>query len=121
MKKLLFIVMMLFVANFAFSDQDEDEIKALMQKNEDYYQQFQDMFKNLRAYDSSKRSRDTLMQMQSMLDRQKRLVDFKMEEIRVMESGGKTVPIAEFSRLKELMDRYHQMSVEVTNWTNNKK
>jgi len=121
MKKLLFIVMMLFVANFAFSDPQDDEIKALLQKNEDYFQQFQDVFKNLKAFDSSKRSKDTLKQMQEMLDRQKSLVDYKIEEIKMIESAGRDVPVQEFDQLKELMNRYHRMAVDLSNWINNKK
>jgi len=126
MKKLLFIMMMLLVGSFAFSqaataNDDDADIKALLQKNDDFFNDFETKFKNLKAYDSSKASRDTLKQMQDMLDRQKKLIEFKMEEIRVMESGGKSIPVAEFSRLNEMISRYKQMSVELSDWVNKKK
>jgi len=154
MKKLLFIVMMLFAAGFAFSQQnqaprnasteegvvgvrpspalgqlgvdapqsaEDADIKAMLQKNEDFFNDFQNKFKTLRTYNNTKQDRDNAKLMQTMIDRQKKMIQFKMEEIEILERGGKTVPVSEFSQLKELMDRYHQMSVDLSNWVNKVK
>jgi len=127
MKKLLFSVMLLFAASFVFSQQAQapaaanEDPAALIQQNEDFFNSFQQRFQNLKAYDSSRASRETLKQMQDMLDRQKKLIEFKMDEISVLERGGKPIPVKDLSQLKELMDRYQQMTVEMANWTNGRK
>jgi len=121
MKKIFFIVMVLFVANFAFSDTEDEDIKALLQKDEDYYKEFEETFKNLQDFDSSKRAKDTLKQLQDMVDRQKKLVDMKIEEIQMIEKAGRYVTLTEFNQLRDLMNRYHQMTVNLNNWVNNKK
>jgi len=59
--------------------------------------------------------------MQILVERQKRLVDYKLEEIQIMERANKTVPIGEFTQLKDLMNRYHNMVVDLNNWVNKTK
>jgi len=152
MKKTIFVVMLLFIASYAFSQQnraprnvvdqegitnrqdpalgqlnvdspgasiaDDPVIKEKLQKNEDFYNEFQNKFKTLTTYNNTKQQRDDFKAMQTMVERQKKLVDFKMEEIQIMERAGKTVPIADFSRLKDLMNRYHTMTVDLNNWVN---
>jgi len=59
--------------------------------------------------------------MQILVERQKRLVDYKLEEIQIMERANKTVPISEFTQLKDLMNRYHNMVVDLNNWVNKTK
>jgi len=56
--------------------------------------------------------------MHAMIDRQKKLIDFKIDEIQVKQKGGKTVPKSEFSKLQTLMDRYAQMNKDLAEWTN---
>jgi len=149
MKKIIFVVMMLFAAGFAFSqartvvDQEgirplrpdvgvgqsrvdspgatvaeDPEIQEKLKKNEDYYNEFQDKFKTLRTFNNTKQQRDDFKAMQALVDRQKRLVDFKMEEIQIMERAGKTVPMSDFTQLKDFMNRYHQMTIDLNNWVN---
>jgi len=124
MKKLIFLVlisvMVLFAVNSVFADPADDEAKALLQKNEDYFSDFEAKFKSLGEYNQSNQAQDTLKLMQTMIDRQKKLIDFKIEEIEVKQRGGKTVPVKEFSQLKTLMNRYHQMTTDLNNWTNGK-
>ncbi|GBU28395.1 hypothetical protein R84B8_01953 [Treponema sp. R8-4-B8] len=125
MKKLIFIVMMLVAVNFVFSDPADDaidsEAKSIVQQNEDFYQEFQQKYKTLKAYDTSKQSKDALKQMQEMIARYKRLVDAKIEEIDGIEKTGRTVPVAEFDQLRSLIARYHQMTLDLANWINTKK
>ena len=124
MKKLIFLVlisvMVLFAVNSVFADPADDEAKALLQKNEDYFSDFEAKFKTLGEYNQSNQAQETLKLMQTMIDRQKKLIDFKIEEIEVRQKGGKTVPVKEFSQLKTLMNRYHQMTTDLNNWTNGK-
>jgi len=152
MKKVIFVVMLLFIASYAFSQQnraprnvvdqegitnrpdpalgqlnvdspgpsiaDDPVIREKLQKNEDFYNDFQNKFKTLTAFNNTKQQRDDFKAMQTMVERQKKLVDFKMEEIQIMERAGKTVPLADFTRLKDLMNRYHTMTVDLNNWVN---
>jgi len=97
---------------------DDAEIKAMLQKNEDFYNSFQDKFKTLKTYNATKQQKDELKVMQAMIDRQKRLVDLKMEEIQIMERANKTISLGEFTQLKDLMNRYHSMTVDLNNWVN---
>ena len=124
MKKLIFLVlisvMVLFAVNSVFADPVDDEAKAMLQKNEDYFSDFEAKFKTLGEYNQSNQAQETLKLMQTMIDRQKKLIDFKIEEIEVRQRGGKTVPVKEFSQLKTLMNRYHQMTTDLNNWTNGK-
>jgi len=124
MKKLIFLVlisvMVLFAVNSVFADPVDDEAKAMLQKNEDYFSDFEAKFKTLGEYNQSNQAQETLKLMQTMIDRQKKLIDFKIEEIEVRQKGGKTVPVKEFSQLKTLMNRYHQMTTDLNNWTNGK-
>jgi len=100
---------------------EDDEIKAMLQKNMDYYQDFQDQFKTLKTFNNTKQQRDQFKAMQILVERQKRLVDYKLEEIQIMERANKTVPIGEFTQLKDLMNRYHNMVVDLNNWVNKTK
>jgi uncharacterized protein Yka (UPF0111/DUF47 family) len=122
MKKVIFLVlisvMVLFAANSVFADPADDEAKALLQKNQDYFSDFEAKFKTLGEYNQSNQAQETLKLMQTMIDRQKKLIDFKIEEIEVRQRGGKTVPRSEFSRLQTLMDRYAQMNKDLATWTN---
>jgi len=124
MKKLIFLVlisvMVLFTVNSVFADPSDDEAKTLLQKNEDYFNDFEAKFKSLGEYNQSNQAQDTLKLMQTMIERQKKLIDFKIEEIEVRQRGGKTVPVKEFSQLRTLMNRYHQMNTDLNNWTNGK-
>ena len=124
MKKAIFLVlisvMVLFAVNSVFADPVDDEAKAMLQKNEDYFSDFEAKFKTLGEYNQSNQAQETLKLMQTMIDRQKKLIDFKIEEIEVRQRGGKTVPVKEFSQLKTLMNRYHQMTTDLNNWTNGK-
>ncbi|MCL1958140.1 MAG: hypothetical protein FWF68_00915 [Spirochaetes bacterium] len=123
MKKLIFIVMIslmvLFTVNSVFADPADDEAKALLQKNDDYFNDFQQKFKALGEYNQSNQAQENLKVMQTMIERQKKLIDFKIQEIEVKQRGGKTASVQEFSQLKSLMDRYHQMNTDMANWTNN--
>jgi len=122
MKKVLFIVMIsvvaLFAVNSVFADPADDEAKALLQRNQDYFNDFQSKFKSLGEYNSSNQAQENLRLMQTMIERQKKLIDFKIDEIEVRQRGGKTVSNAEFSKLKTLMDRYSQMNKDLATWTN---
>jgi len=123
MKKLIFLVMIsvmvLFAVNSVFADPAaDDEAKALLQKNEDYFNDFQNKFKTLGEYNQSNQSQENLKMMQTMIDRQKKLIDFKIEEIEVRQRGGKTASVKDFSQLKTLMNRYHQMTSDMATWTN---
>ena len=124
MKKLIFLVlisvMVLFAVNSVFADPVDDEAKARLQKNEDYFNDFEAKFKSLGEYNQSNQAQDTLKLMQTMIDRQKKLIDFKIEEIEVKQRGGKAASVKEFSQLRTLMDRYHQMTTDLNNWTNGK-
>jgi hypothetical protein len=100
---------------------EDDDIKAMLQKNQDYFQDFQDKFKTLKTFNNTKQQRDQFKAMQTLVDRQKRLVDYKLEEIQIMERANKTVPIGEFTHLKDLMNRYQTMTVDLNNWVNKTK
>jgi len=121
MKKIIFIVMMLIAANSVFSDPIEDEVRSILQQNDQFYQEFQQKYKTLRAYDTSKQSKDALKQMQAMIERYKNLVDAKIEEIESIERTGRIVPVSEFDQLRILIGRYHEMSVNLANWINTRK
>jgi len=122
MKKAIFFVlisvMVLFAVTPVFADPADDEAKALLQKNQDYFNDFQAKFKSLGEYNQSNQAQETLKLMHAMIDRQKKLIDFKIDEIQVRQQGGKTVPKAEFSKLQTLMDRYAQMNKDLAEWTN---
>jgi len=100
---------------------EDDEIKAMLQKNQDYFQDFQDKFKTLKTFNNTKQQRDQFKAMQLLVDRQKRLVDYKMEEIQIMERANISVPIGEWTHLKDLINRYHVMVVDLNNWVNKAK
>jgi len=100
---------------------EDDEIKAMLQKNQDYFQDFQDKFKTLKTFNNTKQQRDEFKAMQTLVERQKRLVDYKMEEIQIMERANISVPLGEFTKLKDLMNRYHTMVVDLNNWVNKTK
>jgi len=97
---------------------DDPEIKAKLQKNEDYFNDFQTKYNTLKTFNNTKQQRDDFKAMQTMIERQKKMVDFKMEEIQILERAGKTVPLSEFTQLKDLMNRYHIMVVDLNNWVN---
>jgi len=97
---------------------DDPEIKAKLQKNEDYFNDFQTKYNTLKTFNNTKQQRDDFKAMQTMIDRQKKLVDYKMEEIQILERSGKTVPLSEFTLLKDYMNRYHIMVVDLNNWVN---
>ncbi|WP_461247204.1 hypothetical protein [Treponema sp. R6D11] len=120
MKKVVFVVMMLFIAGFAYSD-PVDDAKSVLEKSNDLYKQFQDKYTTLKAYDTTKRSQDALKQLVDMISRYKKLVEDKVEEIESIERANKVVPVLEFDQLKELINRYHQMTVDLDNWINPKK
>ena len=121
MKKLIFIIVMLFVSNSIFGDPIEDDAKSIVDKGEDFYQEFQQKFQTLKAYNTSKQTKDSLKQMVDMINRYKKLVEDKIIEIEGIERTGKAVPKAEFDSLKRLIDRYHEMTVNLANWINTKK
>jgi len=121
MKKLIFIVMVLFVANFVFCDPVDDNAQSILDKSEQYYKEFQEKYKTLKAYDTSQQAKESLNQMTDMINRYKKLVDDKIVEIDSIEKTGKTVPVAEFDQLKSLIDRYHQMTVDLAGWINKRK
>jgi len=121
MKKLLLIIMVLFVSGFAFCDPLDDDAKSILEKSEQYYQEFQQKYKTLKAYDTSKQAKESLKQMVDMINRYKKLVEDKIVEIDSMEKAGKTVPAVEFDQLKNLIDRYHSMTVDLANWINARK
>jgi len=122
MKKVIFSVLISVIVLFAvcpvFADPADDEAKVLLQKNQDYFNDFQSKFKSLGEYNQSNQSQETLKLMQTMIDRQKKLIDFKIDEIQTRQKGGKTVSNAEFSKLQTLMDRYAQMNKDLAEWTN---
>jgi hypothetical protein len=97
---------------------EDDDIKARLQQNQDYFQDFQEKFKTLKTFNNTKQQRDQFKAMQTMVDRQKRLVDYKLEEIQIMERANKTVPISDWTHLKDLINRYHVMVVDLDNWVN---
>jgi len=123
MKKIIFIVIMLFVSNSisVYSDPIDDEAKSIVDKGEEYYQEFQQKYQTLKAYDTSKQTKDALKQMVEMINRYKKLVEDKIEEIEGIERTGRHVPKTEFDSLKRLIDRYHEMTVNLANWINTKK
>jgi len=121
MKKLIFIIIMLVVASSVYSQSIEDEAKSIVDKGEEAFQEFQQKFQTLKAYDTSKQTKDALKQMVDMINRYKKLVEDKIIEIEGIERTGKPVPKAEFDSLKRLMDRYHEMTVNLANWINTKK
>jgi len=99
---------------------EDDDIKAMLQKNQDYFNDFQETFKTLKTFNNTKQQREQFKAMQILVDRQKRLVDYKLEEIQIMERANKTVPINEWTHLKDLINRYHVMVVDLNNWVNKK-
>jgi len=121
MKKLIFIIMMLVVTNFVYSDPIDDTAKSIVDKGEEAYQEFQQKYQSLKAYDTSKQTKDALKQMVDMINRYKKLVEDKIVEIEGIERTGRAVPKAEFDQLKSLIDRYHEMTVNLANWINTKK
>jgi len=121
MKKFIFIAMVLFVSGFAFCDPVDDEAQSILEKSEQYYQDFQQKYKTLKAYDTSKQAKDNLKQMVDMINRYKKLVDDKIVEIDSIEKTGKPVPASQFDQLKSLIDRYHEMTVDLANWINTRK
>ncbi|WP_461247205.1 hypothetical protein, partial [Treponema sp. R6D11] len=76
---------------------------------------------SLGEYNSSVQNQDNIKLMQTMIDRQKKLIDFKLEEMEVKRRGNKQVTTQEFSQLRTLMDRYHQMNKDMADWTGNGK
>jgi hypothetical protein len=97
---------------------EDPEVKAKLQKNEDYFSEFQSKFNTLKTFNNTKQQRDDFKAMQTMIERQKKLVDYKMEEIQIMQRAGKTVPLSDFTQLQDLMNRYHTMVVDLNNWVN---
>lgn len=152
MKKVMLVLMLLFIASYAFSQQDrtprnvvdqegitnrpspplgqlsvdspglpiseDPEIKEKLQKNEDYFLEFQNKFKTLTTFNNTKQQRDDFKAMQTMVERQKKLVDYKMEEMQILQRAGKTVPLSDFTQLQDLINRYHVMTVDLNNWVN---
>jgi len=121
MKKFIFIVMVLFVSSFAFCDPIDDDAKSILEKSEQYYQEFLQKYKTLKAYDTSKQAKESLKQMTDMINRYKKLVEDKIVEIDSIEKSGKPVPATEFDQLKNFIDRYHEMTVSLANWINTRK
>jgi ATP-dependent helicase/DNAse subunit B len=117
MKKFAFIAVMLFMTASLFSD-PVDDAKSILEKSEQFYQEFQTKYKSLKAYDTSKRSKDRLKEMVDMINRYKKLVEEKIIEIDDIEKTGKNVPASEFDQLKNLIERYHEMTVNLANWVN---
>jgi hypothetical protein len=117
-KKIIFIVVMLFAATCLFSDPMIDDAKSLLEKSELVYQDFQVKYKTLKNYDTTKRSKDALKELVDMINRYKKLVEDKFVEIDGMEKTGKPVPANEFDQLKSLIERYHEMTVNLANWIN---
>jgi hypothetical protein len=118
MKKIVFIVVMLFAATALFSDPIEDDAKSILARSEEVYQEFQQKYKTLKNYDTGKQSKEALKQMVDMINRYKKLVEDKFVEIEGMEKTGKPVPATEFDQLKNLIDRYHEMTLNLANWIN---
>jgi len=119
MKKLIFIVIMLFAAVYLFSD-TMDDAKSILEKGDEYYQDFQQKYKTLTEYDASLQAKDTLKQVVEMINRYKKLVDEKFIEIDGLEKTGRGVPRAEFDQLKILIGRYHEMTADLAQWLNSK-
>jgi Tfp pilus assembly protein PilO len=119
MKKIIFILVLLFAAASLFSD-PMDEAKSILVKSEEYYQDFQQKYKILKNFDTSKRAKDSLKEMVDMINRYKKLVEDKIIEIDAIEKTGKDVPASEFDQLKNLIDRYHEMTVNLANWIGTK-
>jgi hypothetical protein len=118
MKKFVFIVVMLFATTALFCDSIEDDAKSILARSEEVYQEFQQKYKTLKNYDTSKQSKESLKQMVDMINRYKKLVEDKFVEIEGMEKTGKPVPAVEFDQLKNLIDRYHEMTLNLANWIN---
>jgi len=121
MKKIIFITVMLFATTALFCQvaaTDDVDVKSLVDKSDQVYQDFQQKFKTLKSYDTSKRSKDSLKEMVDMVNRYRKLVDEKFIEIDSLEKTGRPVPAIEFDQLKNLIDRYHEMSVNLANWIN---
>jgi len=121
MKRLIFIVIMFVVANSLYSQSIEDEAKSIIDNGEEFYQEFQKKFQTLKTYDTSKQTKDALKQMVEMINRYKKLVEDKIEEIEGIERTGRPVPKKDFDQLKSLIDRYHEMTINLGNWINTKK
>jgi Tfp pilus assembly protein PilO len=119
MKKVIFIAVLLFATHSLFSDQ-LDDVKSILEKSEQVYQDFQVKFISLKNYDTSKRAKDSLKEMVDMINRYKKLVEDKFVEIDSIEKAGNPVPAAEFDQLKNLIDKYHEMTVALANWINKK-
>ena len=118
MKKIVFFVVLLFAATALFSDPLIDDAKSILAKSEECYQEFQLKYKALKNYDTSKQAKESLKQMVDMINRYKKLVEDKFVEIEGIERTGNPVPAAEFDQLKNLIDRYHEMTVSLANWIN---
>jgi hypothetical protein len=118
MKKIVFFVVILFAATALFSDPIDDEAKTILAKSEEVYQEFQTKYKTLKNYDTGKQSKEALKQMVDMINRYKKLVEDKFVEIDGLEKTGKPVPATEFDQLKNLIERYHEMTVNLANWIN---
>jgi hypothetical protein len=118
MKKVIFIVVLLFATTSLFSDPITDEAKTILEKSEAYYQDFQLKYKTLKNYDTSKQAKESLRQMVEMINRYKKLVEDKFIEIEGLEKAGNPVPAQEFDQLKNLIDKYHEMTVSLANWIN---
>jgi Tfp pilus assembly protein PilO len=119
MKKIVFILVLLLATTYLFSDQ-LDDAKTILAKSEDVYKEFQQKYVSLKNYDTSKRAKESLKEMVDMINRYKKLVEDKIVEIDGIEKTGKNVPAAEFDQLKSLIDRYHEMTVNLANWINKK-
>jgi len=100
---------------------EDPEIMEKLRKNEDFFNDFQTKFKTLKTFNNTKQQRDDFKAMQTLIERQKKLVDYKMEEIQIMERAGKTVPQGEFTQLADLINRYHTMVVDLNNWVSKSK
>jgi len=118
MKKLIVIVVMLFAAISLYSDPILDDAKTILAKSEECYQEFQQKYKTLKNYDTSKQAKESLRQMVEMINRYKKLVEDKFVEIEALEKAGNPVPASEFDQLKNLIDKYHEMTVSLANWIN---
>ena len=117
MKKVIFITVLLFATTYLFSDQ-LDDAKSILEKSEMVYKEFQQRYVTLKNYDTSKRAKESLKEMVDMINRYKKLVEDKIIEIDDIEKSGRNVPTAEFDQLKNLIDRYHEMTVNLANWIN---
>jgi len=118
MKKIVFFVVILFATTALFSDPVDDDAKSILAKSEEVYLEFQAKYKTLKNYDTGKQSKEALKQLVDMINRYKKLVEDKFVEIEGLEKTGKPVPAVEFDQLKNLIDRYHEMTVNLANWIN---